>query len=89
MKPRPTPDLTGDNARKLIEYAEKPLSRSERTSLQRCRKIFENAPVKYGEDKSGDDHFTMHISSPRRRCPECGHMMGGTRYVRVKRKVSK
>ena len=38
------------------------------------------------KDKSGDDYFTMAISSPRKRCPKCGHRTGGTRFVRVKRK---
>ena len=34
--------------------------------------------------KSGDDYFTMAISSPRKRCPKCGHITGGTRFARAR-----
>ena len=46
MKPKPTPDLTGENARILVNYAERPLSTDEKASLLRCRKIYEKNPVK-------------------------------------------
>lgn len=46
MRPKPTPDFTGDNARILAEYAERPLSSDEKAALRKCREIYEKNPVK-------------------------------------------
>ena len=45
MRPKPTPDLTGENARKLVEYAERRLTSDEKASLEKCRKIFDKNPI--------------------------------------------
>jgi len=46
MKPKPTPDITGDNALILIEYAERSLTSDEKASLRKCREIYKKNPVK-------------------------------------------
>jgi len=46
VKPRPIPELTDRNAKRLVEYAERPLSSVEKESLKKCREVFERHPIK-------------------------------------------
>ena len=38
-----------------------------------------------GKDKTEEEYDMIAISSPRRTCPKCGHVTGGTRFVKRKK----